>query len=155
MNLLAYRPPRIAMAFLGVAALLHWLTPLGHVHIVSSRWLALVTGSTGFLIMMQGWRLFRRDGVAICPTAPTRSLITDGIYRLTRNPMYLGILLMLVGTACWFGTLPFVAAAVGWWSVMQFVFCPYEEQKLEANFGDDYRHYRARVRRWVWFPRPP
>jgi protein-S-isoprenylcysteine O-methyltransferase Ste14 len=155
MNLLDYRPPRIAMAFLGVAALLHWLSPLGQAPIVPSAWLALVTGITGFLIMMQGWRLFRRDGVAICPTAPTRSLITDGIYRLTRNPMYLGILLMLVGTACWFGTLPFVAAAVGWWSVMQFVFCPYEEQKLEANFGDDYRHYRARVRRWVWFPRPP
>ena len=148
-ELIAYRPPRIAMAFLAVAAVLHWLTPLGEPAIFPSAWAGLVTGTTGMAIMTLGWWQFRRNGVAICPTAPTARLITDGVYRLTRNPMYLGILLMLAAIACWFGTLPFAAAAMCWWGVIHFVFCPYEEQKLQQTFGAAYRQYMGRVRRWI------
>jgi len=151
MNLdpIAYRPPRIAMTFLAVAAALHWLTPLGGAALIPSGWGSLAAGATGMAIMTMGWWQFRRDGVAICPTAPTDKLITDGIYRLTRNPMYLGILLMLAAIACWFGTLPFVAAALCWWGVMHFTFCPYEEQKLDRDFGAAYRQYGEQVRRWI------
>lgn len=147
--MITFRPPRIAMAMLGVAALLHWLTPLGSVPVVPSAWLGIGTGVAGFAIMMQGWWQFRRNGVAVCPSAPTHRLITDGIYRLTRNPMYLGIVLMLAGIAIWFGTLPFLLATIGWWIVIRFAFCPYEERKLEDTFGSEYRRYRMRVSRGI------
>jgi protein-S-isoprenylcysteine O-methyltransferase Ste14 len=149
LQLIELRPPRIAMLLLAAAAALHWLTPLGRQPVVPSAWLAVVTGTAGFAIMIRAWWQFRRDSVAICPTAETDRLITDGIYRVTRNPMYLGIVLMLAGVASWFGTLPFVTAAAAWWAIIQFVFCPYEERKLESTFGAVYRDYRNRVRRWL------
>jgi protein-S-isoprenylcysteine O-methyltransferase Ste14 len=137
------------MTMLGFAALLHWQTPLGEVPVMPSAWLGLGALLAGFAIMMQAWWQFRQNDVAICPTAPTQRLLTDGIYTLTRNPMYLGIVLMLSGIAIGFGTLPFVLAAIAWWAVIQFAFCPYEEQKLLNTFGNEYRRYRARVRRWI------
>ena len=148
-TLIRFRPPRIAMFLLGVAALLHWMTPLGQVTIVPSAWLGIGTAVAGFAIMIHGWWQFRRDDVAICPTAATNKLLTDGIYRVTRNPMYLGILMMLAGIGIWFGTLPFALATIGWWVVIRFAFCPYEERKLEQTFGGDYRRYRAHVSRWI------
>jgi protein-S-isoprenylcysteine O-methyltransferase Ste14 len=99
--------------------------------------------------MMIAWAQFRQQQVAICPTEPTAKLITSGAYRFTRNPMYFGVMMMLGGLAFWFGTLPFVLAALAFFLVINLVFCPYEEQKLATNFGDDYRDYCQRVSRWL------
>ena len=146
-HLIRYRPPRIAMLLVGLAAAWHYLLP-------TPVWfsfgaIALLSGSAGFFIMMWAWWQFRQRRVAICPTAETDALITDGVYRYTRNPMYLGIVLMLSGVALWAGTLPFALAAAGFFLVINAAFCPYEEQKLANTFGPDYAAYRRRVRRWV------
>ena len=92
---------------------------------------------------------FRQHAVAICPTEKTSALITDGIYRYTRNPMYLGMLMMLVAAALWIGTPPFMLAAVTFFLIMDRLFCPYEEDKLQAAFSDAYRAYASRIRRWL------
>lgn len=99
--------------------------------------------------MMRAWWQFRVKKIAICPTDKTDDLITDGIYHLTRNPMYLGITMMLFGLGAWVGTAPFFAAATGFFVVMNGVFCPYEEAKLTVAFGHNYEQYAAHVRRWL------
>ena len=88
--------------------------------------------------MVFAWWQFKKRAVAICPTDTTAHLITDGVYRFTRNPMYLGIVLMLSGAATMFGTLPFYAAALGFFGVMDRLFRRYEEEKLTATFGREY-----------------
>jgi protein-S-isoprenylcysteine O-methyltransferase Ste14 len=148
-KLLGYRPPRIAMLLLAAAASLHIVTPLGSIAVHPAKSIAVVTIVAGFSIMLWAWWQFRQHSVAICPTVHTERLITTGIYRLTRNPMYLGMIMMLAGVAAWFGSLPFVLATAVYFILINSVFCPYEERKLVAEFSEEYRRYAAQVGRWL------
>ncbi len=148
-SLIRFRPPRIAMFMLAFAAVWQWALPLPAVEFMSYGPLANVLGIAGFAIMIGAWWQFRVNSVAVCPTEATALLITDGFYRYSRNPMYLGMLLMLGGVAMWIGTLPFVTVVVAFFLVIDLAFCPYEEQKLVQAFGDEYRRYTGKVRRWI------
>lgn len=148
-RIIDYRPPRIALLFFLIAVLLHWTAPINHINDYSSHMFGAVLGAVGFSIMMWGWWLFKKHDVAICPTAETTRLVTHAIYRFTRNPMYLGLILMLVGLAIYVGTLPFYLAAIAYFAVINWVFCPYEEAKLVSVFGQEYLNYKSRVRRWL------
>lgn len=147
--LLKYRPPRIAMALILGAAVMHLLTPVVSLHIFSSAFASVAFALSGFSTMMWAWWQFQQRKVAICPTEATAHLITDGIYRVTRNPMYLGIVMMLTGIAMYFGTLPFYFAVIVYILIIDRAFCHYEEQKLLDTFGSEYAEYRSRVRRWL------
>ena len=150
-QMLTYRPPRIALALLATAGALQltlsaaWTLP----QLPSSLGGAGLLAALGFLIMLRAWWLFRVQKTAVCPTAHTSVLITDDIYSLTRNPMYLGILLMLLGTAIGSGGLFFYIATLLFFLIIDRVFCPYEEAKLAYAFSDEFRRYRNRVRRWL------
>ena len=109
----------------------------------------LAIGVLGFVIMLRAWWLFRQRNTAICPAAKTTSLVTDDIYRLTRNPMYLGIVLMLLGVAVATGSAPCYVAGLLFFLIVDHAFCPFEEQKLEQAFGIEYLRYRHGVRRWL------
>ncbi len=146
---LDYRPPRIAMTLILVAAATHVLVPVLPKHLFSSSLLAVLLSVGGFSVMIWAWRQFKDHDVAICPTDETIYLITDGVYRLTRNPMYLGITMMLFGIAVFIGTLPFYVAAFVYFGIINWAFCPYEEDKLVQAFGQEYSDYRTRVRRWI------
>jgi len=146
---LDYRPPRIAMTLILLAAAIHVLVPVLPKHLFSSSLVAVFLGVAGFAVMMWAWWQFKDHKVAICPTDITDYLITDGLYRLTRNPMYLGMILMLFAIAVFVGTLPFYVAAFVFFTIINWLFCPYEEDKLMRAFGQDYSDYRTRVRRWI------
>lgn len=103
----------------------------------------------GFLVGFPAVLAFRRAATSPNPWRPSTALVTSGPYRFTRNPMYLGMLLLYLGGSCWGNSLwpifflPFVLG------IMQFGVILREEAYLEAQFGDAYREYRARVRRWL------
>ena len=98
-----------------------------------------------------GVRHFRQAGTSVNPLAPqaASALVCGGIYRYSRNPMYLGFVLALAGVALWLadplalGLVPLFALYL-----QRFQILP-EERALTARFGDAYRHYRCRVRRWL------
>lgn len=148
-RMLQYRPPRIAVSLLAAAALLQLLAPFAWQTLPSSVVAGALAAALGFAIMLRGWWLFREHGTAICPTAQATTLITNDVYALTRNPMYLGIVLMLLGIAIASGGLFFYLAALGFFLIIDVVFCPFEERRLEALFGDRFNGYRERVRRWL------
>lgn len=95
---------------------------------------------------------FRRQATTVNPHRPQQStaLVTSGIYRLSRNPMYLGMVLLLMAWATWLGSL--LALGVGpalfVLFITRFQIIP-EERALQARFGNAYRWYAARVRRWL------
>jgi protein-S-isoprenylcysteine O-methyltransferase Ste14 len=146
-HIVGYRPPRIAMSLVLIAAVAHFTigVPLHDGKPV----VAMIVASLGFALMIRAWWLFRIAGTAICPTASASQLITHDVFAVSRNPMYLGITMMLAGLALWTGTLPFYIAAVGYLAVMDRVFCPYEEGKSAQEFGKDYGSYLRHVRRWL------
>jgi len=146
---LAYKPPRIALFCLAIAAGLHVLSPAGTVLHFPYRLLGTVAVVAGFGTMMWAWVLFQRLRTAICPTCAATALVMAGPYRWTRNPMYLGMVLMLCGAGFFLGTVIAFFAPLAFYIIVNEVFIPYEERSMELIFGDGYRAYQARVRRWL------
>jgi protein-S-isoprenylcysteine O-methyltransferase Ste14 len=103
-------------------------------------------------IALSGWGrvTFSRERAEIFPSSQTHStLVASGPFRFTRNPMYLGIVVIGVGAALTAGTwlmwlVPFVVFALD-----QFVIIPFEERSMERAYGDAYRAYKSHVRRWI------
>ncbi|TNF62161.1 MAG: isoprenylcysteine carboxylmethyltransferase family protein [Burkholderiales bacterium] len=145
-------PPPVVAAL--VAALMWWLSGL------PPAWpwpagertaLVLALVALGLAFDLSGLLVFLRQRTTINPLRPHRasSLATAGVYRITRNPMYVGLCCLLLAWAVhlwspWAlaGPLLFVAY------ITRFQIVP-EERALEALFGEQYRAYRARVRRWL------
>ena len=148
-RLIHFRPPRIAMTLLAAAAVAQLIVPASWTQRFAPASVAAAVAAAGFAVMMIAWFQFRTHEVAICPTERTTFLITDGIYRYTRNPMYLGMVAMLAGVAMYFGTIPFYAATIAYFLLLDRLFCRYEEDKLLAGFGTEFERYRSRVRRWI------
>ena len=80
---------------------------------------------------------------------PTTTIVESGPYRFTRNPIYLGVFLGLIGLAIAFDNLWLLLMLVPFALVIRFGVVAREEAYLERKFGDDYRGYRSRVRRWL------
>ncbi|HSB21933.1 MAG TPA: isoprenylcysteine carboxylmethyltransferase family protein, partial [Burkholderiaceae bacterium] len=103
----------------------------------------------GFAWMAWAWLLFRRAATPVRPTAQPAMLVDDGPYRFGRNPMYLGMTLMLIGMGVASG-VPFIAiAALAFVAVVSTVHIPHEEAQLQRAFGGWYSDYAASVRRWL------
>ncbi len=147
--IIQYRPPRIALLLVLLAALTQWLLPSLPLVTRPRPLVGGLVAAAGFSLMLGAWWQFRIARTAVCPTAPSTRLVSDGVFRLSRNPMYLGMIGMLGGVAVAQGGLPFYLAVIGYFSIIQFAFCPFEERKLRETFGEEYAAYRARVRRWL------
>ncbi len=122
-------------------------------HWVSPGWqmLAWVIVALGALIDLSSMGLFIRTGTSPNPFQPEKasSLVSTGPYRFTRNPMYLGMLVLLAGWAIHLGGLtPIALLPLFVITLTTFQIKP-EEQALEAIFGQEYRDYKKRVRRWI------
>jgi len=148
-RILAYKPPRIAMTLLLVATTLHLLMRGFLLTLPASIPGGVALAAIGFLVMIRAWWLFKLESTAICPTATSTSLITRDIYRLTRNPMYLGIVMMMAGLALATGGVMIYAAAIIFFALIDHSFCPYEERQLARTFPGLYEDYAKRVRRWL------
>lgn len=146
-RVLRFRPPRIALGLVAAAALLSALLPFqAHTALVPA---ALFAGTAGFAIMLRAWWLFRRATTPICPTDTPAALVTNDVFSWTRNPMYLGMGVMLIAAGLWSGSAPYYVAAVTYFAIIQRHFIPYEESRLAALFGDKFAAYCARVRPWL------
>jgi protein-S-isoprenylcysteine O-methyltransferase Ste14 len=109
---------------------------------------ALILG--GLAVAIAAARLFRREGTEINPTSPSnRKLVTEGPFRFTRNPMYLGLTAISLGVAFCVGSWPMLLAPIAIFATANSVHIPFEEEKMRRQFGDAYDSYRRRVRRWL------
>lgn len=109
-------------------------------------WLWLAAGLALFV-----WTLwtFYRHRTTVNPYGRASTLCTDGPFRFSRNPIYLGDWLILIGASLLFNTLWPLAFAPMIWVMLRFGVIRHEEVHLEALFGDAYRAYKKRVRRWI------
>ena len=146
-RIIEVRPPRIAQLLVLIAFVTHWFFPVS-ARLYSNATLGVIGIVGGLSLMLVAWRQFKKRDTAVCPTDTPSSLVTDGVFRVSRNPMYLGILITLVGFALIAGSIPFYLAVIAWFVVMDRAFCPYEEEKLTDLFADRYVDYCDRVRRW-------
>ncbi len=141
-------PPLIFLGFLAAAAVLEAVVPLPLLaaHAIPRYLAGAALAACGFVMIAMGARRFLAAGTNIPPTLPTTALVVDGIYRRTRNPFYLGTTLVYLGLAVAAGSLWAIGLVV---PLMWVINVAREERYLERKFGDAYRAYKARVRRWI------
>ncbi len=145
-------PPLVIMAF--VAALM-WLgaqaVPAADFPLPARKVIALGLAAVGVGVAVAGVVSFRVAKTTVNPLKPdtASSLVVAGIYRVTRNPMYLGMLIVLIGWAALLANaLAFIVAATFVLYLNRFQIIP-EEQALTTRFGPEFAAYCAQVRRWI------
>jgi len=143
-------PPAVAL----VTAVLMWLVSRAAAALAfefpAGNILAIGLAAAGIIIAVAGVLTFRRARTTLNPTKPesSSSLVSWGIYRVTRNPMYLGLLLELTGWAIFLSNwLAFVFLPVFIVYIHRFQIVP-EERVLTSLFGGEFVAYQSRVRRW-------
>jgi protein-S-isoprenylcysteine O-methyltransferase Ste14 len=103
----------------------------------------------GTVLVGHAFRGFTKAGTPVVPFTRSTALVTNGFYRFTRNPMYLGLVLILIGIALLMGTAsPWLPIPFFIW-ILHANFIRGEERFLEELFGQEYRAYKGRVRRWL------
>ena len=100
------------------------------------------------------WDFFSAGRGTLAPVDPPKLLVVHGLYRFTRNPMYNGVLAVLLGEAWLFRSVALLQYAVLVFVVFHLVVIVYEEPVLESRFGESYRAYRRAVPRWGFTVRP-
>ncbi len=103
----------------------------------------------GQVVSFTGAGTFRRRGTAVLPFKPASCLVTSGIYRWTRNPMYVGMALTYAGVAIFVNSLAALVLLPVVLAIIQTQVIAREEAYLERAFGHDYAGYKKRVRRWL------
>ncbi len=108
--------------------------------------------TAGVAVNVWAERLFRKSGTGVCPLSPVSRLISEGPYRFTRNPMYLGMVLISASAAMIADVQlnPWAAAALAVWLHFQFVLP--EEEFLRDRLGVAYLEYASRTPRWLGRP---
>ena len=146
----AVRPP-IVWALAAIAGLaLDRLYPLPFLPAaVPAGWLGGVVFLAGLALLIWAAGTFRRAGTQIQTTQPTATIVDEGPYRFTRNPIYIGMFLGLIGLAIAIDSLWLILLLVPFYLVIRYGVVAREEAYLELKFGDVYRAYKARVRRWL------
>jgi len=111
-------------------------------------YVAALLGIAGLLLVLAAAGLFVRAGTSIPPHRPSSALVTGGLYRFSRNPIYVGVTLVYLAVTAYFASLGALLLLPAVLLVMEFGVVRREERYLERRFGAAYRDYKARVRRW-------
>ena len=153
MNALELKIPPVAQTAIVAAGM--WLVsryaPSLSVTIPARVFLVLFLAGVGVAVAFPALKAFRSAETTVDPFSPCKAsrLVVAGIYRFSRNPMYLGLLCLLVGWATWLSNLvAFAGPAIFVLSMNRFQILP-EERALMNQFGDEYRAYMKSVRRWI------
>jgi protein-S-isoprenylcysteine O-methyltransferase Ste14 len=142
-------PPVYFLAAVLLMVGLNYFVPLQTILNAPITYLGIGIIAFGLFIIMWPAVTFGKVGTPIKPFEGSTHLVTNGMYRITRNPMYLGMVVVLLGIAVLFGnTSPFLVAPMFGW-LIQTKFVKLEEALLEKTFGDEYFRYKQRVRRWL------
>lgn len=144
-------PPVYALSIGLLMWLLNKYIPV--THFIESPWnkigiaVIVVAGSFDLWSLF----LFLKKRTTPNPMKPenTTGLVVNGLYKYSRNPMYVGLLIILTGYAIWLGSLtPFLVLPLFYWAITEMQIKP-EERVLTDKFGEDYQTYKNSVRRWL------
>ena len=142
-------PPIVAILF--AVLIFYFSDSFAYVDLPFKKYISLFFVLLGFFITFSSARNFKKKETTVNPIKPEEAsqLVTDGFFKITRNPMYLGMLLFLLGLSIYNGIivgLLFLPLFVGYITFFQII--P-EERAMIKIFGEDYKAYMKKVRRWI------
>jgi len=134
----------IAMPFL-----FHYLIPVRIIIPPPYSYIGAIVMLPGLGLMIWAARVFRKSGTGFQLQGGGSNMVTSGPFRFSRNPMYLGMLIWLIGLAVLLGSLIVFIFPIIFFLLANFVLIPIEERKMEQVFGQQFIEYRRQVRRWL------
>lgn len=144
-----FPPPLILLLCVLLGAGLNWLYPAPFVPEIF-RW---VVGGllifVGIAVILYCAGMFKKKGTNIEPWKKTSQIITSGVYRFSRNPIYLSFVLIGIGVAFAVNSVWIIAMMIPLIFIISRYVIAKEERYLEAKFGEEYRSYKMKVRRWL------
>jgi protein-S-isoprenylcysteine O-methyltransferase Ste14 len=137
-----------------VVGLIPWLITRWDIPYSTPLWRVLQVAGVlmivfGLIPVMHAFSQFARAGGTPMPIAPTERLVVTGFNRYVRNPMYVGLIIVILGQALLFGSWALVAYAAACWVVTASFVRWYEEPTLVRTYGGEYENYRRNVRAWL------
>ena len=143
------KPPTYLLIAIFLIVILHFTLPV--IILIPMPWtlLGIIPLVFGIVVNVNADQLFHKANTAVCPFDKAYALVTDGPYRFTRNPMYLGFTLVLLGVSILAGSLMPFAVVLAFALLMDRMFIQMEEKKLSASFGAQWEEYKSHTRRWL------
>jgi protein-S-isoprenylcysteine O-methyltransferase Ste14 len=145
-------PPLLFLLSYGAGEWLHYIAPFPLTRLVGGRASYIVGAlclATGIVVALTCVAMFFAAKTTVIPYRRAATLVTQGPYRLSRNPMYVSVTLAYLGVAALRGILwPMLLLAIPL-AILNYIVIPQEEFQLRAAFGAAYDEYCARVRRWL------
>jgi protein-S-isoprenylcysteine O-methyltransferase Ste14 len=142
-------PPTYFYAAITIMVALNFLFPIMKIIPSPWHWTALIPLACGALLNLIADQSFRKAGTTVKPYIESTALITDGVFRISRHPMYLGFVLILIGVAVFMRSLsPFLVIPVFGY-LMDWIYISVEERMLADKFGQVWSNYTSKVRRWL------
>lgn len=114
----------------------------------------IVLCSSGFALRLWATQEFSTAARSVpIPYREPPRLVVSGPYRYSRNPLFIGKLMICAGLGFLRGSKVFLVIVLAWWAIHNWMIVPMEERVLQRRFGNLYRHYQQRVPRWIGLPR--
>lgn len=132
-----------------LSILVHLIFPVRTVIAPPFTYTGIALIGTGLILGFWTRSLFLKNRTTLSPFKTPAFLVTSGPFRVSRNPAYLGMAVILLGLALILGTAVPFAMPILFILIIEMFFIPAEERMLEDRFGEQYRIYRAAVRRWL------
>jgi len=142
-------PPSYLFVSITTMALLHFFVPVSTV--VQYPWtlLGIVPFTAGVALNLLADSAFKKAQTTVKPFEMSTTLVTAGVFRISRHPMYLGMVLILIGLAVFMGAYtPFIIILI-FVILMEMIFVRTEERMLEQQFGPIWNTYKNKVRKWI------
>ncbi len=142
-------PPTFLFCALVLTVILHLLAPLTRIFDWPWRLLGLAPLILGSALNLIADQAFKRRGTTVKPFEKSSFLVTEGVFRISRHPMYLGMVSIVFGAGVLLGTLAPLLVAVALGIMLDRIFIRAEERMMRIAFGDAYGDYTRRTRRWI------
>lgn len=142
-------PPLILVAALALGLLLHFVSPISFLARRDAMWLGALLIVVSIPIVISAARQLAKAKTTFDVRKPTTEIVTGGVFRISRNPTYLSMVLGFLGIASLVDSLWLLLLAAPLIIILQKGVIEPEERYLEQKFGEKYLRYKARVRRWI------
>ncbi|HKK15650.1 MAG TPA: isoprenylcysteine carboxylmethyltransferase family protein [Gammaproteobacteria bacterium] len=142
-------PPVYFLCALVLMLILGYYLPVSHLVYIPLRIFGVLLAVSGLVISSWSVALFKKAGTPLRPFDRPVAFVRDGPYQFSRNPVYLGMLLMLAGIWIALGTFTPLLVLLLFFYIIQEVFVKQEEVFLQEHLGEEYREYCQSVRRWL------
>ena len=143
------QPPTYFAALLVLSAGLHFAYPVREVIEPPYTYLGLLLVGFGTILNLWTDSLFKKGRTTVKPQEMPSKLVVSGPFRISRHPMYLGMAAILLGEAVFLGSFATFAFPLIFAILMEVLFISTEEENPEEAFGEEYRDYKRKVRRWI------